>query len=178
MTALTKYDVAFIGIRLLAIYLALEVIGSLPSLISIFSTLSLQSETGIPFSVKFVTVILPLMYLVFPILLWLLSNKIAQAMTSSMQTPAVADDSNNLQAIMLTSIGVFILMTSIPVFVSLIAEYVRSSMQVKLNSFDMTGVRGPDMIDFILPVTKIILSLLLIFSARNLSRLFKKLRYT
>ena len=181
MANVTKYDIAFIGVRLLAIYVALGIISSLPNWVMTLSMLFSQPNSGI---LKLLVSLLPLVSLLIPVFLWVLSSKIA-SLISKTQTRMVdtstieRSDIDDLQVILFRVIGIFILVTTIPQFIAWIYAFL--SVYIKTPPLSTIGImqlfeQGPSIITLIVVSLKILLSIALIFTAKNLSMFFYKLR--
>ena len=177
MMNLTKYDIAFIGVKLLAIYIALQLIGSLPSWLMTISMMFGQSN---PVILKFFAIILPLLSLLISILLWVLANKIAALIAKTkikiVDNNNIEGADNDLQTMLFCAIGIFILVTTIPEFIAWVYAYIRVYIKTTMLTMDMFQ-QAPSVIIFIVLSLKILLSIILIFTAKNLSAFFHKLRY-
>lgn len=176
---ISKYDLAFVGIRFLAIYSLIQAISGIGTMAYYLSSLSAQYQTGIPLHIMLPMVLLPIASLAIPVLLWLLSSKIASAISFT-RSQSITNDHNlkDLQTIIFTSIGVFLFVTTVPALLGITAAYIKylSQSNNPMSPFEPSSARVPDMIDFILYSSKILLSMILIFSSRNLSDFFNKLR--
>ncbi|MBA3662219.1 MAG: hypothetical protein H0W64_10845 [Gammaproteobacteria bacterium] len=180
MAELTKYDLALIGIKLLAIYLGLEMLGSLPSWVITLSTLYSQGPAAgvtYPFTIKFLAILLPLLTLLIPILLWLLANEFAEIitkrtakMTSRPDTPL---DMLNLQAMVFSAMGILIFIVTAPEFLAWIYAYVRAYI-ITPRLFQPQFPPFPLLVALVL---KLVLSLVLILSSSTLSAALLKLRH-
>lgn len=178
MNHLTKNDLAFIGIRLLAVYFTVNALGTVSTLAFAFTSMS-----GVPFYLKYMTIFYHALYLVVPVILWITANKLANFLTTEKNAhnvQAVSSNAKDLQAILLTVIGVYLLATTLPVLAGSAFEYMHQMNQSKNINFDipMPGTRESVVnAGMVINLTKLFLSLVLIFSARSLSALFTKLRY-
>lgn len=175
MTNLTKYDLALIGIRLLTIYLVLRLISLLPSWLMTSSMIVNQSHFSYPFTFKFLAFFLPLFSLLIPILLWVLSAKCALFLIRE-QTPtndtSTKENRDDLQAILFRVIGIFVLIITIPELITWI--YIYYSIYLKSMNFFGSSPAASNLIQILL---KILLSIILLFTAKGLSEFFYKLRY-
>ncbi len=176
MTNITKQDIASIGIKLLAIYAAIQAINLLPIWMMTFSYafgLTSSNDTSFPLSYKLAVIFLPLLMLLIPILLWIFSDKIAQfAAKSRNSNLAISANLQDLQGVLFCAVGLFIFIITVPELIVMVYAYIHAHMTTLLTQ--------PAQIDTPKVVTlslKAILSLLLIFTAKNLSKLLYKLRY-
>ncbi len=179
MQNISKYDLAFLGIRFLAVYTLIQAIGGIGTSAYYLSSLSAQYPTGIPLDIMLPMVLLPLAFIAIPFLLWLLSSKLASAISFT-RSQTIMNDRNlkDLQTILFTSIGVFLFVTTVPTLLGITAAYIKylSQHNNPISPFEPSSARVPDIIDFTLYSSRILLSMILMFSARNLSDFFKKLR--
>ncbi len=177
MTNFTKYDVAFIGIKLLAIYIALQLIGSLPSIVQIWSMSLWQAaynKVSIPIAYIMIILLTSLFALATPIVLWIFAAKIAKFITKSKaKTQVLNADAQDLQSILLCVAGVIIFVTTMPDLIAWLYRFVVAYRQAT----PVFKPNWPYFPDFMAYALKTILSLILIFSAKSLSRLFNKIRY-
>jgi len=181
MSDVTKYDVAFVGVRLLAIYIALGLINSVPNWVMTTSMLFSQPNAGV---LKLLLIFLPLVSLLIPVFLWLSSNKIASLITrTQIQMVDVNNlersDIDDLQAILFRAIGMYVLITTVPQFIAWIYTFI--SAYIKTSPLSAMGImqlfeQGSSIITLIVVSLKILLSIALIFTAENLSMFFYKLR--
>lgn len=181
MINFTRYDFALIGVRLLAIYLFLQILSSLPGWVMALSMLfrhSVDSSFSHSFVFQFMGIVLPLLIVCVPILMWVFSAAIAGIIIKAPETNASDNkiqsaDLVHIQSILFCAIGVFIFATTMPECIAWLYSFFRDyilSIQYAHSTWASVPV-------FILIVLKIIMSLVLIFSAKNLSIFISKLRY-
>lgn len=179
MKNLTKYDISFVGIRLLAIYMCLQVIAVIPSwLMSISMLMSERYASTAPLFFKLLVYVVPLLSLLIPIFLWIMSNKIATFMAKT-STLYLAEDIDTqganikeLQTLLFYAIGIFILVTTIPDFIAVIAYYLR--VYIKSGSTMYLFQAGPSIISLITLALKMLLSGWLILRAKRVSTFLHK----
>lgn len=178
MVNLTCYDIAYIGLKLLIIYLALQVIGSLPSWVATLLVL-FEKDLAVDSTAIWMRVfafIVPLLTLCLPFLGWCFSSRIASFMTRTSDekpdTLAVSSiESRDLQSILFCAIGVFILITIIPELALCLYTIIHAHILAAKSLFPNTIPQIPLLITLLL---KVALSLSLIFTAKSLSVLLNK----
>jgi hypothetical protein len=181
MKNLTKYDVALIGVRLLAIYVVLQFINNIPTwtlAISMLFDRTFLSNTSYPFMFKSFAICLPLLAVLIPITLWLLSNKIAQFIIkpskNMMDNSDIATtNTKDLQTILFCAIGLFIFVITASELITWIYGFIFAYIKTPQLVFPQSSYISK----FIELLLKTVFSLILIFSAENLSRLLYKLRH-
>ncbi|HVV68589.1 MAG TPA: hypothetical protein VHE99_06115 [Gammaproteobacteria bacterium] len=175
MSEFKKYDFALIGIRLLIIYLALQVIAVIPQILTLFVDIIWRHDAlDYPFAYKILILLLPLLSLLPVILLWLFSSKIARFTTkaNSCVERKETTEKQDIQEILFCAIGIFILITSIPnliIWVYHVIDYYRRNLLHVYSRWSLVP-------EFISVALEISLSLILIFKAKVLSELFYRLR--
>ncbi len=162
MGLVTKREVAIIGIRILAIYFILQLLGSFAVPVTVNALLRGQSD---PHMALFIIIGLG-MGLVFSGLCWILAPKIAGIIVSPDTTQAALPTSD-LQTSLFRAIGMWIFITALPQFILAIAVFIHNFQSFAI-SFDFR---------LITQALELILSVCLIFSAQQLSNLLRKLRY-
>ena len=176
MSNLTKYDIALIGLKLLAIYMAIHVISIVSNWLMILPNLFSQNTTGTihAFAFWFFSLSLPVL-MSAPILLWIFSDKIAAFATQSApdMIATINDDSSNLQETLICVVGIIIFVLTIPGFLMSVVTIFRAYHQTAFNYHSLWQPLSSSAVLFI----KLFLSLVLIFNARNLSHWLKQLRY-
>lgn len=179
MNNLTKYDLAFIGIKLFAIYVGLQIIAGIPTWIMGTAIIFGKSDVTYPIILKFFAIGLPLFSILVPIILWFSANKLAKAITKSKTIVAnekiERTENNDSQAVIFTAVGLFIFVVTIPELTAWLYTWVR--ILVRSGSTTPLFQQTPSMITFVIISVKIVLSLALMFTAKNLSAFFHKLRY-
>jgi hypothetical protein len=181
MTHLTRYDIALIGVKLLAIYIALQAINNLPNgviMLPMMFAHPASDNISAPFLLKLVAGFFVFFPLLASILLWILSGKMAQFITNSPEKISEKNEMQNIdiqaiQAMALCVIGVFVLVTAVPELVAWIYAFIYSF--IKTSEFSPS--RWPSTTKLIATLLQIIFGLALIFTAKNLSALLYKLRY-
>jgi hypothetical protein len=179
MTNITKSDLALIGVRLLAIYVALQAISSIPTWIWTLSRIfgqSPPSDISDPFILKLLTICLLLLTLLIPIIIWVFSANIANFITKTphlISNKDIADiNIKDLQTMIFCAVGLFVFLTTAPTFIALLYDFIR----VYMKSLSFESKWGSQSLVIILSL-KMILSLFLIFSAQGLSNIIYKIRY-
>ena len=179
MTNITKYDVALIGVRLLAIYVALQAISSIPTWIWTFSRMfgqSSPSDVSDPFILKLLSICLLLLTLLIPIIIWVFSANIATFITKTPHLISNKDKADinikDIQTMIFCAVGLFVFLTTAPTFITLLYDFILVYM--KSLGYESKGISQPLVIVLSL---KMILSLILIFSAQGLSNILYKIRY-
>jgi len=175
MNNLNSYDISLIGIRLLSIYFGMQAINSSFGIITALPS----SPLGLPNSIVIALIIRCIFLVTVPIILWSASKKLAAWIGN--QPPAYkANSTSNVdwQSIIFCSVGVFILISTLPDLATWIIMYF-STLHVAANQFDpfTGGLLRPDNMFGVALLLKVLLSLVLMFKARMFSRMLHKLRY-
>jgi hypothetical protein len=170
MTNVTKFDIALIGVKLLAVYMAIVVIETLPNWIMTAGMVMTPANSII---LKLGVVLVLAITIIIPIFLWILSNKIAYIITPpSTESRNSERVDNDLQAIIFRGIGMYVLIMALPQLILWLHSYTKVFTDSTLSFFD----KMPDISILIAILLKIILSVILIFSAKHISMFFSKLR--
>lgn len=168
MSNLTKYDIAFIGIRLLTIYILLQIIAALPMS---FSMVFFQEYS---FIYKLLMGGALLVFLLIPVWLWILSDKIAKCIVvSPSSTHTESANLQDLEGILFAAIGVFVFVTTIPTFI--VGAYVLIHTYIQTQHVD--GWQGLFNTRLTADFLKLMISVILVFKAQGLSKLMNKLKY-
>lgn len=160
MANLTKYDVAAIGIKLLIIYFALEVILRVPVVI---------------FFNGFTLVLASLVFIVL-IISWFFAGNIARFITKQPSIPTPSENNNGIKSIeemLFRVVGVFVFITTLPSLIDWIYRFMGVHGQSEL----MIKMYGPRPAVLVIILLKLIFSIILMFTAKGLTNLFHKLRY-
>lgn len=163
MNLINKHEIAIIGIRILAIYFILQLLGSFA--IPEAASALLQGQPN-PQMALFIIIGLGT-GLVFSGLCWILAPKIAGIIIRP-DTTQPAPPSSDLQTSLFRAIGVWIFIINFPQFIAMIAIYIHNNSQPSFMSFNFRIVTQ---------ALQLILSVCLILSAQKLSDLLRKLRY-
>lgn len=172
-------DIALVGIRLLAIYFGILAINSSPVVISTFLSALANGETGIPKPILYITGIQFGVQIAMSITLWLMSNKVASWVLSD-QISTSEDgvmSKIDLQSILFCSVGVYILITTLPSIVNWIVMYISTSQIPNRFYIHSGNVFEASIFVLISSLLKLLLSIFLIFNANTFSKLLYKLRY-
>lgn len=184
MTNFTRFDIALIGVKFFALYLILQIIGSIPSWVMTFSMIFGQSVlVNIPYSkiLKSFIIILPILMLAIPILLWIFANPISQFIINTPKNIVSNKDISGvnlkeIQTMLFCGIGLFVAVMTIPELLGWTYSFIRAYMK-PTNLFQPQWPNFPNNVDLIVLVLKTTFSLALIFRAENISILIYKLRY-
>lgn len=167
---LSKFDIALIGVKLLAIYMAIVVIESLPNWVM---TAGMIMTPAYSIILKLCLILLFAVTIIIPILLWILANKIAYIITPPSTENHHSDPvDNDFQAMIFRGVGMYILIMAIPQFILWLHDYSKTFGDSTLSFLD----KMPNISVLIAILLKIILSVILIFSAKQLSKFFSRLR--
>jgi hypothetical protein len=169
----TRNEFAIIGLRVLAVFLGIEVITQIPSWVSLWILFETSKSD---FSVLWMFgfgVLLPLSNFLLPILLWILAPKISKKIVNyNIVMDNQKSGSPNYQAIIFAGIGVFIFIQIFPeIFI-----FFYQTLKAILRSQPGYIMPRPDPVYLIAYFIKMVLSLVLIFKAQSLSHLLNKFR--
>lgn len=162
---ITKRGIAIIGVRLLVIYFILQL---LKSFVLAFAMGVLPK--GLSSRTEWMVVILSwAIGLAFSLLFWVGAPKIADIIAKPDKNPSQAQESAvDLQTCLFRAIGVWILIVSLPSFISLTMVLIHNiALSVGFNSISR----------WVALLVQVLLSLALILSAPWLTHVLKKLRY-
>ncbi len=164
MNTITSREIAIIGIRILAIYLVLKLMGS--DLAPMVVGAAINGGTPFNAGLIFTMIAVFAIELVLAVLCWILAPKIAGIIMGVAQIPESRTD---LQTSLFRAVGVLVFITTFPQLISMLMVLIHQSTP------ETAGWR--DIIAVITPIIKLILSVCLILSARGLTNLLNRLRY-
>lgn len=180
MSHLTRYDLTFVGIRLLTLYLILQIIAGIPSntTLLIMSISILFGQTGgnqaYPFIYKLMVLGLPMLTLLAPILLWIFTDKIAKCMSASSQALDNAAIGNinlqDFQTSLFVVAGVFLFVLMFPQFIFQLSGL----MYGYIHKQQLLEWLGPQELKLFANGLALILSLVLMFKAKCLAGLLRR----
>lgn len=177
MPTLTKYDIALMGIRLLAIYIILQLIGSVP--VWLISLSMIISQHDLPGDFKFMVICLAILAVLIPIVLWALSNYFAAFIIKSSSHNEENDKKNtnvnvkDLQAVLFCAVGIFIFITTLPDLLAWLYAFISAYAKNGMNLF---GSLLFNFSKFMALFLKLIFSVILVFTANSLSNWLYKIR--
>ena len=168
MQHVTKYDLTFSGVRILAIYMALVAVSSATS--AAFMAYSYAHDgRGYSINLFFPAMLAILFYIACPIVLWILSSTIARFITTNKtHQPLSSNESSNLLGIAFSSIGMFLLATVTPVMIGVVMRYIRMK---SLNQFEvvMSNEEYSIYLDLTVDSLKILIGVFLLFAGSKIS---------
>ena len=166
-------NLAIIGLRLIAIYLAVLVINQIPTW---FSTLYMMFSNQLKFSIEFKILGIGLFFASFiiPIIIWISSNKFAEFIIGNrMRTTLVKYDKEiDYWNAIFCGIGILIFILVFPELVLFVCQILLAIAK----SNNLYHAPRPSMILLIPIILKLFLSLILIFRGKLIVKLVHKIR--
>ncbi|MCK4608475.1 MAG: hypothetical protein KAT71_03255 [Gammaproteobacteria bacterium] len=160
-------NISIIAIRILAVFFAIKGIGQLPFF---FSNLFLLFTGKQHIIAAIVSLLLFLLISCFPLLLWILSKKIACAITNDLQELDVCRSRIiDWQILVFRGIGVYILIENFPNLIG----YLLKTVEAVIKSNSLFHAPRPDFIILVTIALKLILSLIIIIKASSIKVLIK-----
>lgn len=175
---MNERTLALIGLRLLALYLFIQIIDTTPvTLVLIINTVAQAPHGVIPYGALALSGLMMVISLLIPLVLWVYSKQLSALLVKTTPSTAGAgtDVTNTSEywAIAFSAIGLFVLVNALPEILLFIAQVLNG--QVGSNGF--TERPMPNMLLLIPLSAKAVIGLTLLFKARGIARLVQKVRH-